>query len=212
MMNRTFPLLLLALVAAACQGEGPTVPSTDPAFAKGGIPGPPGDGPKAEYSFVYDTKPGGSLRSDCWKKSPEGVYGKTFWCATDNPPVDPTFVLQVLKDGVPVDGGEVTFARCENVKASPSFEVGTVMDWPYCGVLLKRYRRYFGGIDYKTVQVGEEGKFSVLLKDFWVTPARILAVWGMHWEYDQGDGSKPEADIKWTDLAPERYSNPPDTG
>lgn len=45
MIKRIHPFLLLALVAAACQGEGPTVPAGDPAFAKGGIPGKPGDKP-----------------------------------------------------------------------------------------------------------------------------------------------------------------------
>ncbi len=34
-------------------------------------------------------------------------------------------------------------------------------------------------------------------------------VWGMHWEYDKGDGKKPEAAIKWWDLAYEGYMNPP---
>jgi hypothetical protein len=45
MLKRIFPFLLLALVTAACQGDGPTVPAGDPSFAKGGIPGKPGGEP-----------------------------------------------------------------------------------------------------------------------------------------------------------------------
>ena len=55
MLRRLPALLLLALVPAACQGDGPTLPADDPAFAKGGTPGPPGEkpseGPTAEVEL-----------------------------------------------------------------------------------------------------------------------------------------------------------------
>ena len=77
--------------------------------------------------------------------SPETTYGKTFWCAspdpTSDPPADPTFVFQVLKDGEPVESGAVTLERCETVIRIGKYEVGTVMDWTYCGVLLKKYEQ-----------------------------------------------------------------------
>lgn len=204
-MRRIAALPLVALVIAC--GETATAPD-DPGHAVNAKP--QGKGPKAEHSFVYDTESNHTLGSDCWKTSPEIEFGKTFWCGA--PPGDPTFVLRILKDGEPVEGGEVTFKRCECIKDGTRYEVGTVMDWPYCGVLLKRYRRHFGGVDYRVVQVGEDGTASVTLDDFWSTLAREEAVWGMHWEYDQGDGGSPEADVRWVDLAKDGYVNPPDTG
>jgi hypothetical protein len=44
-MKRIMPFLLLAFALAACQDQGPTRPTDDPLFAKGGIPGPPADKP-----------------------------------------------------------------------------------------------------------------------------------------------------------------------
>ena len=203
---RKIAMLPLVALAVAC-GDTVTAPD-DPGLAINAKA--QGKGPKAEYSFAYDTEGDHLLGSDCWKMSPEATYGKTFWCATD----DPSFVLQVLKDGVPVEeGGTVTFARCETVKDGTRYEVGTVMNWPYCGVLLKKYRRYFGGVDYATVPVVGDGLASVTLEDFWdADVAKIQAVWGMSWEYDQGDGGKAEAAIKWRDLAHVGYEDPPDTG
>ena len=201
---RKIAMLPLVAFAVAC-GEAVTAPDDLGVVLKA-----QGKGPKAEYGFVYDIEPDGSLGSDCWKKSPEAIYGKTFWCATDDPPTDPTFVLRILKDGVPVEGGTVTFARCEIVRIGTRYEVGTVMDWVYCGVMLKKYRRYFGGVDYATVPVDVDGLASVTLGDFWdADVARIQAVWGMSWEYEQGDGRKAEAATKWRDLAHVGYVNPP---
>ncbi|MHC4405938.1 MAG: hypothetical protein ACYTG0_40370 [Planctomycetota bacterium] len=207
---RKIALLPLVALAVGC-GDTATAPDDlGVAFKKGQGKG----GPKAEYSFAYDTEADHTLGSNCWKMSPETTYGKTFWCVSpdpdSDPPADPTFVFQVLKDGEPVGSGEITFKRCETVRSGTKYEVGTVMDWTYCGVLLKKYRRFFGGVDYRTVPV-TGGLAQVTLDDFWTAPAKELAVWGMHWEYDQGDGWRPEAEIKWLDLAHVGYVNPPDT-
>jgi hypothetical protein len=190
-------LSLLGLALAACQPDSPTVPDVDPQFKKGGTRGSPG---AVQYEFVYAQSADNDWLSECWKAPRDPNPGKTFWCNTD----EPTFILQVVQidpDGVetPVSEGTVTFARCERVDGIP-------VDWTRCGVLQKQLRRYFNGVYYGTDDDLSDGLAEVTL-DGWMLADE--PVWGMHWEYDKGDGKKPEAAIKWWDLAYEGYMNPP---
>jgi hypothetical protein len=102
---------LLALVAVACQQDGPTLPNVDAQLKKGGKPGPPTD---VQYEWVYDLSQGGPLGSECWD-----VEGRQFHCQPASADSDPKFLLQVLADGQPVGGGTVTFTRCETEDGDP---------------------------------------------------------------------------------------------
>jgi hypothetical protein len=131
--------------------------------------------------------------------SPEEQYGKTFWCDRSNPTLK-LKVVDVSSGGgpTPVTGGAVTFQLCEDLNNNP-------VDWPKCGVLQKRKRRDYQVVDYAVVDVNGIGVAEVTLTG-WMKGS---SVWGMRWEYDKGDGRKPEAEIKWFDLAHVNYTNPP---
>jgi hypothetical protein len=195
---------LLAFAVVACQQDTPTDPALGPQLKKGGKPKPP----EVEYQFLYDEAPHQNpLGSDCWKKSPETEFGKTFWCDQN----DPTFKLQIVEvssEGVPtpVETGTVSFKRCEHVDGYP-------VDWTKCGVLQKRNRRDYQGVDFGTPYEfkGNENGVAMLTVEDWKasTPESPGSVWGMHWEYYEVGGRKPAASIKWRDLAYDGYVNPP---
>jgi hypothetical protein len=190
--------LALTGFAASCDYAAPAAPADNPLLAKpGACPGHPSckDGDGVSYQFEYAMTVG-QFGSDCEKKSPEEVYGKTNWCYGETP----TFAVHVARsDAQPVTSGIVTFKRCVDLRD------GTVQDWVRCGVLQRKNRRFFGGVYYGEAEVGDDGIATLTLVG-WV---QDQSVWGMHWEYDVGDGKKPEASIKWRDLAYVGYSNPP---
>jgi hypothetical protein len=124
------------------------------------------------------------------------VHGKTFWCYEETP----SFALRVVRsDGEPATSGTVTFERCVDSRDN------SVKDWTKCGVLQRKNKRHYGGVYYGEADVGLNGIATLALVGW----QQYESVWGMHWEYDTGDGGKPEADIKWRDLAYVDYSNPP---
>jgi hypothetical protein len=185
----------IAVLWMACDG-GPTALTSVPDFRKGG------KGPSAQYEFVY-AEQSGALESDCWHLP--GPY-HLFWCGSLDQDDDPTLVLRVVRDGAPVEGGTVTFRRCESVNQR------VIMPWYYCGSRLGKGRdKWFDPFPYgDPVEVGPNGMVSLTLQD-WGAGEGVEAetgVWGMWWTYDAGNGGKVEADAKWHSLAPDDYCDP----
>lgn len=198
-LYRMVSVLTVALLLAGCQ-DGPAGPDdlVGPEFKKGGTPGPP-DAPQYEfrYPLVF-----GEMGSDCWLKDPN--YQRTFYCSRDAAP--PWFRFQVWiidaeGEEAPVSTGTVTFERCMDVDQEPA----VVVDWGYCGSNQGRNNKR-----YKAVYYGEDADMSggfadIELTEFWNDAE---PVWGMRWEYDKGDGKKPEEGVKWRRLAYEGYVYP----
>jgi hypothetical protein len=211
------PFLLLAFPASVvmwgCEAGNQEESVTGPLFAvdcdKHPQAGPcqGGEPPEDEvaYGFEYPEHP----PNDCWRPTysedvpppyPEFQIGdtipRTFWCeGTDT---DPTFLLKVLADGQSVEGGTVTFKRCEDRE-------GNIYDWVYCGVVGagKKRHGHYGGVQWGDPVVIEDGLFQVTLTGW------NGNIWGMFWVYDKGDGGEAEASQHWFGFGPVGYDGGP---
>jgi hypothetical protein len=199
-LRTTLVVFVFVALATGCEQNTPTDLVVAPQFAKpGACPEHPSCKDGDAYQFRYAPAEEG-LVSDCVKMSPESTYGKTFWCYGEAP----TFVLKVVSaSGEPVTGGIVTFHRCTD------FRDNSVQPWTKCGVLQRKNKRHYGGVYYGESTVGLDGLFALTLDATWDPDRLDGSVWGMHWEYDDGSGKRPEAGIKWTDLAHVDHMNPP---
>jgi hypothetical protein len=213
-MKRIIPFLLLAFVALACEKDGPTVPIGDLQFGVDCDQRPDhpkctdGDHPKVEYRFVFPEtwEAAQALGGDCrwppWEEDdpdpdPANPNGRTFRCPA---PGDVTLAFQVVDlDGNPVDG-TVTFKRCEDGDGVPQL-------WTRCGVRSTGKPKYHAN-EYAVENV-VGGIVGVTLYESdrivwhnYPIQGEVYGWGGMRWNYDAGDGKKPELGSDWYNIMP----------
>jgi hypothetical protein len=191
------PIILLSLMALACQDAGPTEPLEDlgPAAFAEKPDKPPGQDKETAFEFDFP-RALGDFGSDCWY--PEAgtelnLNGRDFRCTILG---DPTLVVRVLDgNGDPVSSGWVTFKRCEDF-LDPENPVP--VRWDLCGVRQKgQNNKRFQSVVYSRDEDLSDGLASMTLTERTVfydlehypNQPEELGWGGFHWNYSS-DGEK----------------------
>lgn len=227
-MRNITPFLFLAVLALACQDQGPTQPldaSGLPVLAAKPEcdldPSHPAckshDG-GGDYSFVHpmNEADAGALGGDCWYPEPGGdpgwgtlnPFGRDFRCRADltdadGNPRDPLLRFQVMSGSDPVSAGTVTVLRCENV------ETHEPVRWDLCGVRQRPpYHKLFAAREYQLDIDLSDGVADVTIADrvvlydldHYPNQPEELGWGGFRWKYRDGD--KGNLDSDWYNIRP----------